>query len=139
MADVSNLKNDKLWNVERANLRVIEIGHKNWDDWLYQSANMRIGKISSSVEYRMDEHFRNCQFLERNFDFRNWKNCRNLLIFQFRHFQTFWIRKIPKISNLENYENSQIKKKLISTKANLKKFTIWKNQNSINFLLDNLS
>ena len=32
---------------------------------------MRIGKIASSVEYRMDEE--NCQFLKPNFDFRNWK------------------------------------------------------------------
>ena len=31
---------------------------------------MRIGKISSSAEYRMDEKFQNCQFLmEPNFDF----------------------------------------------------------------------
>ena len=35
---------------------------------------MRIGKIASSVEYRMDEQFQNCQFLEPNFDFPNWKN-----------------------------------------------------------------
>ena len=35
---------------------------------------MRIGKITSSAEYRMDEKFQNCQFLEPNFDFPNWKN-----------------------------------------------------------------
>ena len=35
---------------------------------------MRIGKIASSAEYRMDEQFQNCQFLEPNFDFPNWKN-----------------------------------------------------------------
>ena len=30
---------------------------------------MRIGKIASSAEYRMDEQFKNCQFLKPNFDF----------------------------------------------------------------------
>ena len=28
---------------------------------------MRIGKIASGAEYRMDERFQNCQFLELNF------------------------------------------------------------------------
>ena len=32
---------------------------------------MRISKIASSVEYRMDEQFQNFQFLEPNFDFPN--------------------------------------------------------------------
>ena len=35
---------------------------------------MRIGKIASSAEYRMDEQFQNCQFFEPNFDFPNLKN-----------------------------------------------------------------
>ena len=35
---------------------------------------MRIGKIASSAEYRMDEKFQSCQFLEPNFDFPNWNN-----------------------------------------------------------------
>ena len=35
---------------------------------------MRIDKIASSAEYRMDEKFQNCQFLEPNLDFPNWKN-----------------------------------------------------------------
>ena len=35
---------------------------------------MRIGKIASSAEYRMDEQFQNCQFLKPNFDFPNLKN-----------------------------------------------------------------
>ena len=30
---------------------------------------MRIGKIASSVEYRMDKQFRNGQFLKPNFGF----------------------------------------------------------------------
>ena len=29
---------------------------------------MKIGKIASSAEYRMDEQLQNCQFLELNFD-----------------------------------------------------------------------
>ena len=31
--------------------------------------NMRFGKIASSAEYRMDEQFQHCQFLEPNFSF----------------------------------------------------------------------
>ena len=46
--------------------------------------NIRIGKIDSSAEYRMDEQFVNCQFLERNFGFPNVKNSRSFLIFQFK-------------------------------------------------------
>ena len=32
---------------------------------------MKIGKIASSAEYRMDGQFQNYQFLELNFDFPN--------------------------------------------------------------------
>ena len=32
---------------------------------------MEIAKIASSAEYRMDEQFQNCQFLEPNFGFPN--------------------------------------------------------------------
>ena len=32
---------------------------------------MRIDKIASSAECRMDEQFQNCQFLEPNFGFGN--------------------------------------------------------------------
>ena len=56
---------------------------------LCQMANMRIGEIASSVEYRMDEQFENCQFLEPNFDFTNSKNSRNLLTFQFGKIEKF--------------------------------------------------
>ena len=35
---------------------------------------MRIRKIASSAEYRIDEQFQNSQFLGPNFDFPNWKN-----------------------------------------------------------------
>ena len=45
---------------------------------------MKIGKIACSAKYRIDEHFVNCQFLEPNFGFPNWKNSRNLLIFEFK-------------------------------------------------------
>ena len=51
---------------------------------LYQTANMRIGKMASSAEYRMEEQFQNYQFLEPNFGFPNWENARSLLIFQFK-------------------------------------------------------
>ena len=32
---------------------------------------MRIGKITSSAEYRIEEQFQNCQFLEPNVGFPN--------------------------------------------------------------------
>ena len=54
---------------------------KGWNSFIWK-ANMRIGKIASSAEYRMDEQFQNCEFSEPNFDFRNWKKSRNFLIFQ---------------------------------------------------------
>ena len=47
---------------------------------------MRIGKITSSMEYQMDEQFQNRPFLEPNFGFPNLKKSRNLLLFQFRQF-----------------------------------------------------
>ena len=65
---------------------------------------MRIGKIASSVEYRMDEQFHNWKFLEPNFGYPNYKNSRNLLIFQFEKFQEFPVLKIPRICNLKNKE-----------------------------------
>ena len=58
---------------------------------------MRIGKITSSAEYRIEEQFQNCQFLEPNVGFPNWKNSGSLLICQFN--------QIPKIPNLENFKN----------------------------------
>ena len=64
---------------------------------------MTIGKIASSVEYLMDELFKNCQFSESNFGFPNWKNSRNLLTFQ------IWTI-ITKISNLENLKKFQFVK-----------------------------
>ena len=41
---------------------------------LYQNANIRIGEIASSAEYRMDEHFQNLQIIGAKFWFSvNWK------------------------------------------------------------------
>ena len=34
---------------------------------------MKIGKIASSAEYRMDELLQHCQFLQLNFGLGNWK------------------------------------------------------------------
>ena len=83
---------------------------------LYQKTNMRIGKIASSAEYRMDKQFQNFQLLEPNFDFSNWKKSRNFSIFQF----PIW----TKTSNLENSKNFQFQK--------FRKFAIWQIQkNSI--------
>ena len=35
---------------------------------------MRIGKIATSAKYQMDEESQNCQFLEPNYGFPNFKN-----------------------------------------------------------------
>ena len=83
-------------------------------------ANLRFGRIASSAEYRIDEKFQNWQFLESHFDFSNWKNSTNLLIFQFGQFLKFAIGKIPKIFRLENSKNLQF--------WNLQEFLIWKIQ-----------
>ena len=61
---------------------------------------MRIGKMASSAEYRMDKQFQNFQFLKPNFGFSSF------LVVQFGQFQKFlsWkvqkfgFRKIPEIS-----------------------------------------
>ena len=50
---------------------------------------MRIGKIASVVEYRIDGQLQNLPILELNFGFSNSKNSGNLLIFQFGKFQKF--------------------------------------------------
>ena len=73
---------------------------------------MRIGKIASSAEYRIDEQFQKCQFLEPNFDFLNLKKSQNFLIFQFGQFQKLQIWKIRKIFNMENSKNMANSKKL---------------------------
>ena len=71
---------------------------------------MRIGKIASSAEYRMNEQFQNCFFLEPNFGFRNWKKSSNSNLdnsenFQFGKFKRLPITKIRIIFNSENSKN----------------------------------
>ena len=41
--------------------------------YLYQRANLKIGKIAIRAEYQIREKFQNCQFLEPNFGFPNRK------------------------------------------------------------------
>ena len=100
----------------------IRIWNKSWEVEveidLYQRANMIIGKIASSKEYRMDEQFRNCEFSEPNFDFPSWEKSRNFLIFLFAQFQKFQIWKIWKFFNMENSKNLQF--------SQFKKIPIWK-------------
>ena len=78
---------------------------------------MRFGKIASSAEYRMDELFQNCQFLEPNFDFSNGKNIWNFLIFQFGQFQT------SSSKNMKNFQFGKFQKFAI---WQIKKISIWK-------------
>ena len=66
---------------------------------------MKIGKITSSAEYRMGVQLKHCQFLEPSFGFPNWKNSRNFLISQCEQFQKFSIWKVIKKFNLENCKN----------------------------------
>ena len=62
-------------------------------------------KNFKTAEYRMDEQLQSYQFLEPYFGLPNWKNSRNLLIFQFEQFQKFTIWKVTKIFNLDNFKN----------------------------------
>ena len=59
---------------------------------------MRIGKITTGAEYRMDENSRN--FLIFGTD--SFPNSENLLILLFGKFPKFPIYRITKISNFEN-------------------------------------
>ena len=65
MANISNLKINDRSNVERPNLRITTIENENWDVkaskfiYIYQRANMRMGKIASSAKYRMNKQFQN--------------------------------------------------------------------------------
>ena len=87
---------------------------------------MRIGKIASSAEYRMDEQFQKCQFLEPNFDFPHRNKFRNFLIFQFGQFQKLQIWKLQKNFNSGNSKKLQFGKFF--------KLWIWKIRNIYNFL-----
>ena len=87
MVDVSKLRIHERWNVESLNSLVLitKIGNKNWENWLISIGQIwELAKLREVAEYRMDEQFVNCQFLERNFSFPNGKNSRSLLIFQFK-------------------------------------------------------
>ena len=59
---------------------------------------MRIGKIASSAEYRIDEQSQNLLIFGILIVFWIEKNSGNLLILQFRNFQKFLIYKITNIS-----------------------------------------
>ena len=100
ITDVSNWKIYKrsMWNGRIYELLKSEIRNEKINLW--QRANMRIGKMASSAEYRMDKQFQNFQFLKPNFGFSSF------LVVQFGQFQKFlsWkvqkfgFRKIPEIS-----------------------------------------
>ena len=72
---------------------------------------MRIDKIASSAEYRIDKQFQNLPILGAKFWFSKLKkNSRNFLIFQIAKFSIFInypIRRNPKMSNLEKSKNFQ--------------------------------
>ena len=59
---------------------------------------MRIGKIASSAEYRMDEQSQNLLIFGISLVFWIEKKSGNLLVLQFKNFQKFPIYKITKIS-----------------------------------------
>ena len=61
---------------------------------------MRIGKIASSAEYRMDEQSQNLLIFKILIVFWIEKNSGNLLILQFWNFQKIPIYKITKISEI---------------------------------------
>ena len=65
---------------------------------LYQKANMRIDKNTSSRKYESISNTRTIP---------NLKNSRNLLIFQIGKFRKFPVLKIPNIFTLENSKNFQ--------------------------------
>ena len=64
MANISNFKIKERSNVERPNLRLTTLENENWEEkrveiHLYQRTNMRIDRIATSAEYRMDKQFQN--------------------------------------------------------------------------------
>ena len=69
---------------------------------------MRIGKIASGAEYRMDEQFQNSLIFRLLIVFQIKKKSKN---FEFRKFPKFLIWKIShfmKLLKLANWENDQI-------------------------------
>ena len=90
--------------------RVSKIESKNRDKLRKLRTNQSIGKIAKSMEYRMNEQLQNLI----NFGFLNWKDSRNLLIFQiarswkfinlrFGKLQKFTVWKIPKIFQIVKF------------------------------------
>ena len=58
---------------------------------------MRIGKIASSAEYRVDERFQNRQFLE-NLEIYEFSKLDNSKNFKFRKFEKILMSKLKKNS-----------------------------------------
>ena len=83
---------------------------------------MRIGKIVSSAENQMDGQFQNCQFLEPNFDFTNWKN------FEISSFSNLDNSKNFNLGNFKNLQFGKLKKNQF---GNFQKFIIWKNKKKL--------
>ena len=63
---------------------------------------MRIDKIASSAEYRVDERFQNRQFLE-NLEIYEFSKLDNSKNFKFRKFEKILISKLKKIQ-FENFQ-----------------------------------
>ena len=69
MADISNLKSNERSNVERVKLyeshcnKKFKLRRQSVEINLYQRANIRISKIASGAQYRMDEQFQNLLIL----------------------------------------------------------------------------
>ena len=116
MVDVSNFKINERSNVERSNLResVTKIGNRNWEVKVWKLAKLRVER---NIEWMNISKMYQFFWISC---FPNWKNSKNLLIFQFETFQKFPIQKIPKnfyncliwemfkFSNFFNLKNYQI-------------------------------
>ena len=51
--------------------------HRNFSCATSNYSNANSNFLWNIAEYRMDEQFQNCEILEPNFDFPNWKKSRN--------------------------------------------------------------
>ena len=69
---------------------------------LYQRANMRIGKISSNTEYRIEEQFQNLIIFLVKFWFSKLRKFKNV---QLKKLQKYPIWKNTKIYSLKNFKN----------------------------------
>ena len=99
---ISNWKINERSNVERLNLRVINIGKKIQKIDSYQRTNMRISKIANSAEYRMDEQFQGWQFWSQILVCQIKFFFSNLITFQFGILQNFPILMTPRIYDSDN-------------------------------------